>query len=242
MKVSLTIIRYRKRYIPFAFLAMALFRLPLWLNKNISFYKLMGSGKNGSFDKTPDLQQWAMMAAFNEIANVNSGILEQRAYIKQLYGSFIAGWLNLFNCEVFTFLLEPTEGHGKWDGREPFGKLPRQSSLPGPVAVLTRATIRIGRLKQFWANVDGVASRMSGSEGFITSLGVGEVPWIKQATFSVWQNREAMRNFAYKMKEHAEVVRKTHSEKWYSEDMFVRFRIVSSTGTINKRNPLEGIL
>jgi Domain of unknown function (DUF3291) len=242
MKVSLTIIRYRKRYIPFAFLAMAIFRLPLWANKNISFYKLMGSGKNGSFDKTPDLQQWAIMAAFNETPNVNSGILEQRAYLKQLYGSLITGWLRLFNCEIWTVLLEPTEGHGKWDGREPFGQLPKQSSLSGPVAVLTRATIRISRLKQFWANVDGVASRMSGSEGFITSLGVGEVPWIKQATFSVWQSREAMRNFAYKMKEHAEVVRKTHSEKWYSEDMFVRFRILNSTGTINKRNPLEGIL
>ncbi|MEO5944942.1 MAG: spheroidene monooxygenase, partial [Ferruginibacter sp.] len=61
MQVSLTIIRYRKIFVPFAFFAMAIFRLPLWLNKNISFYKLMGSGKNGTFDKTPDLQQWAIL-------------------------------------------------------------------------------------------------------------------------------------------------------------------------------------
>jgi hypothetical protein len=242
MKVSLTILRYRRRYIPFAFLAMALFRMPLWRNKNISFYKLMGSGKNGTFDKTPDLQQWAIMAAFNENTLQDSGILKHHGYIKQLYGSFIAGWIKLFNCEVWTVLLEPTEGHGKWDGGEPFGKLPKQSSLTGPVAVLTRATIRLSKLKQFWANVDGVASKMSGAEGFITSFGIGEVPWIKQATFSIWQSREAMRNFAYKMKEHAEVVRKTHAEKWYSEDMFVRFRIIQSTGTIKKKNPLDGLL
>ncbi len=242
MEVSLTILRYRRRYIPFAFLAMALFRLPLWRNKNITFYKLMGSGKNGTFDKTPDLQQWAIMAAYDSGNLQDSGMLKQAGYIRQLYGSFIAGWVRFFKCEVWTVLLEPTEGHGKWDGKEPFGQLPKQSSLPGAVAVLTRATIRLSRLKQFWANVDGVASRMSGADGFITSLGIGEVPWIKQATFSVWQSREAMRNFAYKMKEHAEVVRKTHSEKWYSEDMFVRFRILDSTGTINKQNPFDGLL
>jgi hypothetical protein len=235
MEVSLTIIRYRKLFIPVAFAAMALFRLPLWRHKNISFFKLMGSGRNGTFDKTPDLQQWAIMAALNGTNNTLS-----TGYLKNLYGGFIAGWLRLFRCEVWTVLLQPTEGHGLWDGGEPFGKLPKQSAADGPVAVLTRATIRISRLKQFWAHVDGVASRMAGSEGFITSLGVGEVPWIKQATFSVWQSREMMRNFAYKMKEHADVVRKTREEKWYSEDMFVRFTILESTGTINKHNPLEG--
>jgi hypothetical protein len=235
MKVSLTIIRYRKRFIPFAFMAMALFRLPLWLNKNISFFKLMGSGRNGTFDKTPDLQQWAIMAALN-----GADYTLHTNYLKKMYGGFIAGWLRLFGCEVWTVMLEPTEGHGKWDGKEPFGKLPKQSSADGPVAVLTRATIRFSRLKHFWSHVDGIASRMAGSEGFVTSLGVGEVPWLKQATFSVWQSREMMRGFAYKMKEHAEVVRKTHEEKWYSEDMFVRFKILQSTGTINKHDPLEG--
>jgi Domain of unknown function (DUF3291) len=236
MKVSVTIIRYRKRFIPFAFLAMALFRLPLWRNKNISFYKLMGCGRNGTFDKTPDLQQWAIMAALHAADDTLP-----TGYVKNLYGSFIAGWCRFFGCELWTVLLQPTEGHGLWDGREPFGKLPKQSTADGPVAVLTRATIRISRLKQFWAHVDGVASRMAGSEGFITSLGVGEVPWIKQATFSVWQSREAMRSFAYKMKEHADVVRKTREEKWYSEDMFVRFSILGSTGTIIKKNPLDDL-
>jgi hypothetical protein len=241
MKVSLTIIRYRRRFIPFAFVAMALWRLPLWRSRHNNFYKLMGCGRNGTFDKTPDLQQWAIMTGISSIEEVNEDFLKQPDYLCRLYGSFIAGWLHFFGCEVWTVLLQPTEGHGTWDGKEPFGKLPKQGNFGGPVAVLTRATIRISRLGQFWKHVDGVASRMAGAEGFITSLGVGEVPWIKQATFSVWQSREAMKGFAYKMKEHADVVRKTHEQKWYSEDMFVRFSIIGSTGSINKRNPLEGI-
>jgi hypothetical protein len=242
MRVSLTIIRYRKRFVPFAFVAMALWRLPLWRSRRNSFYKLMGSGRNGTFDKTPDLQQWGIITSMKGMEHAGEDFLRQPDYIYHLYGSFIATWLRFFGCEVWTVLLEPTEGHGKWDGKEPFGKLPKQGNDTGPVAVLTRATIRISRLTQFWKHVDGVASRMADSAGFITSLGVGEVPWIKQATFSVWQSREAMRNFAYKMKEHADVVKKTHQEKWYSEDMFVRFNIIASTGTINNHNPLQGKL
>ncbi len=58
MLVALTIIRYSKSTIPMAFLAMAVHRIPLYLNRKCSFWKLMGSGKNGTFDKQADLQQW----------------------------------------------------------------------------------------------------------------------------------------------------------------------------------------
>jgi hypothetical protein len=47
MTATLTIIRYRKRFVFFAVLAMAVFRFPLWFSKKIGFFKLMGS--NGPF-------------------------------------------------------------------------------------------------------------------------------------------------------------------------------------------------
>ena len=62
---------------------------------------------------------------------------------------------------------------------------------------------------------------------------------IKQATFSVWQNKQAMKNFAYQMKDHQEVIQKTRKQNWYSEDMFVRFKITGCTGTVNGVNPLK---
>jgi hypothetical protein len=230
MQATLTIVRYKKRFIPMALLSMALFRWPLWRSKKIGFYKLMGSGKNGTFDKTPDWQQWAIMAVFNE--DLPQGSLQQKDYLHLLYGRLIGGWLRLFRCEVLTLLLNPIEGHGQWDGQQPFGALPKQSDYAGPIAVLTRATIRLGKLRSFWQNVPAVASRMANAEGFINSFGIGEIPWVKQATFSVWQSKEAMRQFAYKMQEHAEVVRKTYQEKWYSEEMFVRFIILETAGSL----------
>ncbi len=139
-------------------------------------------------------------------------------------------------------LLKPIEGHGTWDGKEAFGLLAKQTEHEGLTAVLTRATIRLSKLKNFWKNVDSVAMQMTGAKGFITSFGIGEVPWIKQATFSIWQSKADMKYFAYKMQEHAEVIRKTRKENWYSEDMFVRFIPIASTGSINGTNPLKGIL
>ena len=62
-----TIIRYPKYYGIFGVLSMALFHLPLWLNKNITFYKLMGSGKDGSFSKQPDWRQWAILFTTNDV-------------------------------------------------------------------------------------------------------------------------------------------------------------------------------
>lgn len=234
---------------------MALFRIPLWFNKKTTFWKLMGCGKNGSFDKTPDWQQWGIMTVRSvESGGQEPGVGSQESEVQssklqtpnselnKLYGNFIAGWLRFLKCETWTVLLTPIEGHGFWDGKKVFGELSVKSDYEGPIAVLTRATIRISRLKFFWKHVAGVANKMAGSKGFITSIGIGEVPWIKQATFSIWQCKEDMKNFAYQMKEHKEVIVKTRTEKWYSEDMFVRFKILKSSGTIKGINPLEGKL
>ncbi len=224
MRTSLTIVKYPAFFIPFAFFAMAVHRLPLWLNKKIFFYKLMGTGRNGTFDKTPDFRQWALLTVFDEKllpASQNGGYDIQR-----LYGSFIAGWFRFFKCSVHTYLLQPVEGHGLWDGKNPFGSFTKTIAAQEQTAVLTRATIRLNKLKYFWQNVAPVAAKMNTAKGFITSYGVGEIPWIKQATFSVWQTKDDMKAFAYGMKEHAEVIKKTRKQDWYSEEMFVRFQIL----------------
>ena len=226
MIATLSIVRY-PHFLGWAgFLSMAFFRLPLWLSNKTKFYKLMGCGRNGTFDKTPDWRQWALLTI-----NTND-----EAGFKP---SFIKTWWKFFGVEIWELQLEPIEGHGTWDGKTVFGDLPKQSSYEGAIGILTRATIRPSQLGRFWSHVDAIAQQMAGSDGFITSVGIGEVPWIKQATFSIWESKDNMRQFAYKMKEHAEVVKKTHQEKWYSEDMFVRFKPLKSTGSLNGKLPFE---
>ena len=234
MLCSLTVVRYPKWLGWAGFLSMAIFRIPLWLAKQKQFYKLMGCGKNGTFDIVPDFRQWALLEypvndSKQAIENTDTPIFIQR-------------WWHFFGCEVWRIVLEPIEGHGTWDGKMVFGDLPKSTTYNGIIGVLTRATIRTSKLVDFWKNVAGVARKMDGAPGFITSLGIGEIPWIKQATFSIWLSKEHMKQFAYQMPEHAEVIKKTRKEDWYSEDMFVRFKIISTRGKIKGSDPLAGKL
>lgn len=176
----------------------------------------MGSGKNGAFDIHPDLNQWALLFTADDTT------------IK--VPAFLYHYWKFFRCDIKQLLLQPLEGHGLWDGKKVFGELPKQTVYDGPIAVLTRATIRLSRLKNFWSNVDAVADITTSAKGLIISYGIGEVPWIKQATFSIWENKAAMKNFAYSLQQHKEVIHKTRNENWYKEEMFVRFRILGAKG------------
>ena len=197
----------------------------------------MGTGKNGTFDKTPDFNQWAILSVFKENNLGNSAF-----NTIELYGRFIKYWIRLFSMETFTIQLEPINGHGLWDGDSVFGSLDSNATYDGPIATLTRATIRLSKINHFWKHVAPIANKMTSAKGYVYSVGIGEVPWLKQATFSVWESVEYMKTFAYSMKEHREVVKKTKQENWYSEDMFVRFKVISTQGTLKGIDPLKRIL
>lgn len=223
MRVTLTIIKYRVTYILPALFAMALFRLPLFFNTRISFWKLLGSGKGGGFRKKPDWQQWAMLVVHRQPPST--------LMPGELYGSFVDRWLKYWRCSCRTLLLEPIEGHGSWDGKAAFGTLGSDKFRSGErIAVLTRATIQLSKLKQFWKHVPALNKQMKNATGLMESLSIGELPLIKQATFSVWENMDQMKLFAYNMQQHVEVVKKTRNENWYREQMFVRFRILDDSG------------
>jgi hypothetical protein len=231
MIVSLTIVRYRKVFIPFALLAMAVHRLPMRLQKGCTFWQLLGCGRNGTFDLNPDWQQWGLLAAWDSREDFDT-------FYKR---SFITRWWDASKVEKWTILCVPLQSHGKWDGKEPFGK-PVTESYEGPIAVLTRATIRLSKLKNFWNNVDEVATLMRNSPGFIYSLGIGERPLYRQATFSIWNSPDDVKAFAYQSKAHTDVIKKTRDEGWYSEELFARFKPVASMGTLNNIDPLKGLI
>ena len=230
MIVSLTITRYRKAFISFALLAMAVHRLPLAMRKECRFWQLLGSGRNGTFDLQPDWQQWGLLAVWDD----------SEAFDEFYQNSFVARWWKALAYERWTILCEPLQSHGKWDAQEPFGQ-PDIKNYTGSVAVLTRATIRLSKLKGFWSNVDSVANIMADAPGFITSIGIGEAPVYRQATFSIWKSIDDVKAFAYASREHAEVIKKTRNNNWYSEELFARFRPIASFGTINGVDPLAGI-
>ncbi|WP_214071476.1 DUF3291 domain-containing protein [Mucilaginibacter sp. dw_454] len=230
MIASLTIIRYKKRFIPFALMAMAAHRIPIALQKGCTFWRLLGSGRDGGFSMKPDWQRWGLFAVWNSESDFNSFN----------NNSFISKWWNALAYEKWTLLLQPNQSHGKWGGVDPFNDIEPVKNIEGPVAVLTRARIRLGKFKAFWSSVEAVNDDLNIAPGRLTSIPIGET-YHRVATFSVWDNADNMKAFAYKPGNHADVIKRAREENWLGEEMFTRFTIISSQGTLNGQDPLQGV-
>lgn len=230
MKLAvLTLARYPSKYIIPALHSMPAFRLPLITNRKVEFFKLLGCGRSGSFDLNPDWRQYAIFSVSDSENVMPFNTAQYEEWKKNYYGKFISRWWRFFGCETRTIILEPTLSHGKWSGVELFPNA-KNNQAEGPVAVLTRATIRASKAMDFWKNVGPIQKIMPGTPGLLFSVGIGEIPVLKQATFSIWENAEKMKSFAYSMHHHREVINKTRSRDWYSEEMFTRFRIIGHRG------------
>ena len=198
----------------------------------LRFFKLLGSGASNGFGLWPNLDRYGLMAVW-ENATVAEAFFGQHP--------FWAGYKRR-STETWTVQLAPLKSQGLWDGKNPFDYVPE--IMPGddaPVAVLTRASIRWQKTPRFWQFVEPTSAALAQAVGVRAAIGLGELPVVRQATFSVWESAEAMRQFAYRDARHREVIQLTHREKWYAEELFARFRVLGSTGTLDGVDPLTGL-
>jgi hypothetical protein len=230
--VTLTLVRYPEVMVRWAVSRMAFDRRPLARTPGLRFWKLLGTGKNAGFDTRPNWDVWGLLAVW-------AGLSDYEAFAAA--SPVARGW-RARAVEQWTVHLRPLSSHGAWNGRNPFGGGSMTAGeVSGPIAVLTRATIRPMRLARFWGAVPAVQRRVETAEGLLAAYGIGELPFLRQATFSLWRDAEAMRCFARGSAEHAEVVRRTREEGWYAEELFARFVPLGTTGTLYGVDPLAGL-
>jgi hypothetical protein len=135
--------------------------------------------------------------------------------------------------------LRAAGGHGSWRGVEVLTHLQPARAAGGPVAIITRADVRVRSWRAFRAVGPAISDELQTADGLLDVVAIGEAPAGRQGTFSLWRDVAAARAFAHRLPEHAAVVRRTRTEQWYGEEMFARFEPYDSTGTWDGRDPLR---
>ena len=185
------------------------------------FFRMLGSGAGLGFSLIPDFSVYALLAVW-----------ENEAQARHFHGEGAFMQTYKSHCTTYwTIYLKTLRSHGQWAGTNPFqADNEHKPDYCGPIAVITRATIRKKKLISFWRHVPGVSAALQGQPGLIFSKGIGEVPLLQQATFSLWQSVKDMQGYAYKDVRHKQVIEHTRKFNWYKEELFAQFIPFSSNG------------
>lgn len=212
----------------------------------LRFGRLLGTGRGRTMSASADLRRWAIFAVWQDEATADR-------FAGTRLGQRWDG-----AAERFDVLLRPIGAHGRWSGVDPLvgddsstnrSPSPDESSTnrspgggaeapDGPIAVLTRATVRWRQLPAFLRAVPTVDAHLATADGLLETVGIGEVPVGRQATFSLWRDASSMQRFAYRAAEHVDVVQRTRDEGWYGEEWFARFAPIRWSGTWDGERPL----
>ena len=225
-RVTLHLWGVRPARVPDAVVRMGLDRRHLRRTAGLGFAKLLGTGDARTFTvRDADPLHWWLLATWSSAAAAEA--FES--------GPIARGWGQLAH-ERLRVDLRPLASRGEWSGRRPFGA-PTPSPYDGAVAAVTRARIAPRKTATFWRAVPRVSADLAQCAGLRVAVGVGEAPVGLQGTFSLWTSGDALTEFAHRRGPHVDVVARTPTERWYSEELFARFAVLSVDGTYRGRTP-----
>lgn len=212
--VTLSLIHYSKNKY-WAFKQMQLLPPRLAKVEGCNFAKLLGTGSGFGFSLWPDFSTYALLMKW-DTEEKSKEFFELGTEFKDIQNR---------SEKIETHYLESLGAHGSWYENNPFPE--KADYKGGKIAVITRARINIHKLPRFWQFVPKASEAIENAKGLIYTKGIGEWPLIEQATFSIWENEQAMKDYAY-ADIHREIIGKVKQENWYKEELFSRFNYIKS--------------
>ncbi len=211
-----------------AFAMMGLARLPMSQVPDLSFWKLCGSGTGEGFTPRPNTGVYAILCVWPDRATADHHLANTPIF--QRYKARAS--------EAWTVFLSPISARGAWSGVSPF-----KAEAPltnGPLAALTRASLRPRTMLRFWSRVPDISNVIGTDPNVAFKIGIGEVPMLHQVTFSIWPNTDSMAAFARNAAgPHAKAIQAVRDGNWFREELYARFRILGEHGSWNGESPLK---
>ena len=173
--------------------------------------KVMGSGDGGGFGLKPSSSRQALFCLFTDEDSADAFLKSPiaKAYAQRAQ-EFCSAKLRAYSCR------------GAWSGQSIAVTASPPDSGSGPIATLTRASIRPMSARRFWRMQPASEVSLNEASGCLMATGVGEAPFFRQATFSLWANTAAMEAYA-RTGAHLAAIRAAHEGAFFSESMFARF-------------------
>lgn len=197
-------------------------RLSLRGQPGLGTYKLCGTGTGEGFTPRPNWSVWAILGTWDSESRAREATATARPFTR---------WAEAAD-ESWTVFLSTLSARGKWAGAKPFSAGPDTAPDMGksPLAVLTRATLAPRAIPSFWGAEPPVSDAIGANPDVLFKIGVGELPWIQQATFSIWPDAQSMSRFAHQSGPHARAVAKVREGGWFREELYARFRVTGTAG------------
>ncbi len=182
-------------------------------------YKMMGSGVGKGFNPWPDWSVYALLQVWENQESADH-FLEK----SDLMNKFSSRSIN-----SISFFMRNIRSYGAWGGVNPFEKVEHERG--GMIAVITRATIKKSKLIRFWSYVPRSQRGLLQNKELLFSKGIGEIPIVQMATFSLWKSEKGIVQYAYENDPHKEAIRRTKKYNWYKEELFARFAVIKYRGS-----------
>ena len=194
----------------------------------LTMAKVMGSGHGGGFGLRPSPTHQGLICTFSHL-DFARAFLDSDAV--QAYRHRAR--------ECWTGVMVVQSGRGHWDKQAWVASSPESlgdSAAPqGPLAVLTRASILPTKTMAFWRYAPAAQAELKHSPGCLLAMGLGEVPLVRQCTFSLWQDTAAMLAYA-QQGAHQVASAAAYKHQFFSESMFVRMQVLQMAGVWQGRS------
>jgi hypothetical protein len=195
----------------------------------VVFYKPLGTGSGAGYSLMPDFGVYGLLVVWKT---------EQLAH--DFLTSILFEDFKAHSEEQYTIFLAPVSSKGSW-ARFSDWQIRQQDQPLQAVAALTRATLKPHFVIPFWKMTSRVSREHENFKGLVFSKGIGEIPFLEQATFTVWQNVADMESFT-RTTFHGHAVRRTREMDGFSEQMFTRFVPLKAIGSYRGLNPVQDLL